>query len=124
VERAIAAAGLDDAIDVPGFVAADRADVALGYGEMMVPPSRREVYGWWSSRRRPGTPSVVVAAPDNAATELIQDGVNGVVAASADPEDFANAMIRVHEGRSATPRQHPRPVARSAAPVHGRLARP
>jgi hypothetical protein len=27
---------------------------------------------------------VVVAAPDNAATELIEEGVNGVVAASAD----------------------------------------
>jgi glycosyltransferase involved in cell wall biosynthesis len=45
-----------------------------------------------------GTPSVVVADPDNAATELIEEGVNGVVAASAAPEDLADAMVRVHEG--------------------------
>jgi glycosyltransferase involved in cell wall biosynthesis len=45
-----------------------------------------------------GTPSVVVADPDNAATELVDEGVNGVVAASAAPDDLADAMVRVHEG--------------------------
>ena len=42
--------------------------------------------GWWSSRPSShGTPSVVVAAPDNAAVELVEEGVNGFVAASDAP---------------------------------------
>ena len=32
-----------------------------------------------------GTPSVVARAPDNAAVELVEDGVNGVIAESASP---------------------------------------
>jgi glycosyltransferase involved in cell wall biosynthesis len=99
VQRAIVAAGLENAIDVPGFVAAERVDAALGHGEMMVLPSRREGYGMVVVEAAArGTPSVVVADPDNAATELIEEGVNGVVAASAAPEDLADAMVRVHEG--------------------------
>jgi glycosyltransferase involved in cell wall biosynthesis len=40
----------------------------------------------------------VVADADNAAVELVQDGVNGVIAASAAPADLAAAIVRVHEG--------------------------
>ncbi len=47
------------------------------------------------------TPAVVVAAPDNAAVELVDDGVNGIVAASADPEAIAEAIVRVHEAGTA-----------------------
>ena len=42
-----------------------------------------------------GTPSVLVRDPDNAATELIEEGVNGYVAASAAPGDLAAAILRV-----------------------------
>ena len=45
-----------------------------------------------------GTPSIVVAGPDNAAVELVTDGRNGYVAPSADPEALAEAILRVHEG--------------------------
>jgi glycosyltransferase involved in cell wall biosynthesis len=44
-----------------------------------------------------GTPSVVVADPDNAATELIAEGVNGFVAASASAQDLAAAILRVRD---------------------------
>ena len=44
-----------------------------------------------------GAPSVVVAGPDNAAAELVEEGVNGVVAASAEPQELADAIVRVHE---------------------------
>ncbi len=44
------------------------------------------------------TPSVVVAGEDNAAVELVEDGVNGVIAASDDPATIAAAIVRVHEG--------------------------
>jgi glycosyltransferase involved in cell wall biosynthesis len=40
---------------------------------------------------------VVVREPDNAAVELVDDGVNGVIAASAAPADLADAIVRVHE---------------------------
>jgi glycosyltransferase involved in cell wall biosynthesis len=45
-----------------------------------------------------GTPSVVVAEPDNAAADLVSDGENGYVAASASPQDLAAAIERVHSG--------------------------
>ena len=44
-----------------------------------------------------GTPSIVVREPDNAAVELVADGVNGVIARSAAVEDLAAAIVRVHE---------------------------
>jgi glycosyltransferase involved in cell wall biosynthesis len=45
-----------------------------------------------------GTPSVVIASEDNAATELVAEGVNGAVAERADAESLADAIVRVHEG--------------------------
>jgi glycosyltransferase involved in cell wall biosynthesis len=45
-----------------------------------------------------GTPSIVVEGPDNAAVELVEDGVNGVVARTADPEELAAAILRVRDG--------------------------
>ena len=98
VVGAVEVAGLQHAVDVPGFVAAERVDDALAHAEMMVLPSRREGYGMVVVEAAArGTPSVVVAAPDNAATELIEEGVNGVIAPSAAPQDLADAMVRVHE---------------------------
>ena len=44
-----------------------------------------------------GTPSIVVAGEDNAATELIVEGVNGTIAADPDPETVAEAIVRIHE---------------------------
>ena len=38
-----------------------------------------------------------MAAPDNAAVELIAEGVNGTIAADADAEAIADAIVRVHE---------------------------
>ena len=68
----------------------------------MVLPSRREGYGMVVVEAAAlGTPSVVVAGPDNAATELVSEGENGYVAPSASPEDLAAAIERVHaEGQA------------------------
>jgi glycosyltransferase involved in cell wall biosynthesis len=84
-----------DFISAPGFVAPDVLDGALGSALCFVLPSQREGYGLVvveSSAR--GVPSVVVAGPDNAATELVEDGVNGFVVASVD--DIAAAIVRVY----------------------------
>ena len=59
-------------------------------------PSTREGYGLVVVEASSvGTPAVVVDAPDNAALELVEDGVNGVVARSAAPDDLAEAILRV-----------------------------
>lgn len=98
VERTVSEHGLQGTVRVHGFVAGDVVDRALGAALCLVLPSRREGYGLIvveaSSR---GTPSVVVADPDNAATELVEEGENGTVAASASREDLAAAIVRVHE---------------------------
>ena len=90
--------GLSEAVTAPGFVPGERVDEALRSALCMVLPSRREGYGLVVVEAAArGTPSVVVSDPDNAATELVSDGENGVVAASAGPEDLADAILRVHE---------------------------
>jgi glycosyltransferase involved in cell wall biosynthesis len=89
--------GLEDALDVPGFVTAERVERALARALCMVLPSSREGYGMVVVEAAAlGTPSVVVAGPDNAATDLVSEGENGYVAASASPEDLAAAIGRVH----------------------------
>ena len=88
--------GLSDVASAPGFVAAEVVEGAIASALCMVLPSRREGYGMVvveASAR--GVPSVVVAAPDNAATELVCEGENGFVAASASAEDLAAAILRV-----------------------------
>jgi glycosyltransferase involved in cell wall biosynthesis len=97
VLRLRAVHGLEDALEVPGFVNGAEIERALGHALCMVLPSSREGYGLVvMEAAHHGTPSVVVAGPDNAALELISDGENGVVAASASPEDLAEAIARVH----------------------------
>ncbi len=107
--------GLDGGFEAPGFVESERVDAALRTALCMVLPSRREGYGLVvveASAR--GTPSVVVADPDNAATELVDDGQNGFVARSAEPEDLADAIVRVHEGGDALRRSTADWFARNA----------
>jgi glycosyltransferase involved in cell wall biosynthesis len=88
--------GLDGALEVHGFVPAERVEEALSRALCMVLPSRREGYGMVVVEAAAlGTPSVVVAAPDNAATDLVDEGENGFVAASASPADLADAIERV-----------------------------
>jgi len=94
----IDAEGLGDVARAPGFVAAEEVERALERALCMVLPSRREGYGLVvveASAR--GVPSIVVADPDNAATELVADGENGFIAASAEPQDLAEAILRVRE---------------------------
>ena len=83
---------------MPGFVATETVDELMGRALCMLLPSRREGYGLVVIEAAArGTPSVVVAGPDNAAVELIEDGVNGVVARSVSPEDLAAAIVRVND---------------------------
>ncbi|HWH44525.1 MAG TPA: glycosyltransferase [Thermoleophilaceae bacterium] len=98
VLEAVERAGLAGVVATPGFVSGERVDAALQDALCMLLPSMREGYGLvvLEAAAR-GTPSVVVSEPDNAATELVEDGVNGFVVPSASPGDLADAIVRAHE---------------------------
>lgn len=99
VRRAATAAGGDDWIDFPGFVSEDELDALMHGALCLVNPSRREGYGLVVVEANAhGTPAVLVADEGNASTELIDDGINGVVARSADAADIAHAIITVASG--------------------------
>ena len=98
VLRAIADHGVGESLSAPGFVPASQIDGALRRAMCMLSTSSREGYGMVvveSSAR--ATPSVVVAGEDNAATELVEDGVNGFVSPDSDAGAIADAIVRVHE---------------------------
>ena len=95
---AIERAGLTDRVTAPGFVDGDVLEHALATALCFVLPSQREGYGLVViESAAQGVPSVVVAGPDNAATELVEEGANGIVAASVRADDLAAAIVRVHE---------------------------
>jgi glycosyltransferase involved in cell wall biosynthesis len=97
VLAAIADHGLAGIVEAPGFVSTEVVEHDLARALCMVLPSSREGYGLVVVEASAnGTPSVVVRGEDNAATELVEDGVNGFVAASAAPEDLAEAIVKVH----------------------------
>jgi len=90
--------GVADVVSAPGFVDAATIDAALGRALCMLSTSRREGYGMVVVEAAArATPSVVVAGEDNAAVELVDDGVNGVVAVDDDPDVVADAILTVHD---------------------------
>lgn len=99
VSRLAVELALDHAVELPGFVATEIVDDHIARAMCMLLPSSREGYGLVVIEAAArGTPSVVVAGADNAAAELIVDGENGFVAASASPDDLAAAILRVRVG--------------------------
>lgn len=85
-------------ISAPGFADGELIDADMRRALCVLLPSEREGYGMVVVEASAhATPSVVASAPDNAAIELVQDGVNGVVAVGADPDAIAAAIVRVHE---------------------------
>lgn len=102
VLAAIAEAGLEDVIDTPGFVDSDTVDAIFAGASCIAQPSSREGYGMVVVEAAArGVPVVVVRAEDNAATELVDDGVNGFVADDATAEELGAALVRAVMGGSA-----------------------
>jgi len=98
VLEAIAAHGVAESLDAPGFVHSAVIDQALGRAMCVLSTSSREGYGMIVIEAAArATPSVVVAGVDNAAVELVEDGTNGVIATAADPETIAAAIERVYD---------------------------
>jgi glycosyltransferase involved in cell wall biosynthesis len=102
LDAAIAEHGLQGIVTARGFTETEIVDQEMRRAMCMLLTSRREGYGLVVVEAAArGTPSVVVAGEDNAATELIEEGVNGFVAPSAEPARIADAIVRVHEAGEA-----------------------
>ncbi|TMK77741.1 MAG: glycosyltransferase [Actinobacteria bacterium] len=100
--RLIREYGLNGAVEAPGFVSAERVHETIARALCLLLPSSREGYGLVVAEAASmGTPSVVVEGPDNAAAELVETGINGIVALSAAPDDLAEAIRLAHEGGDA-----------------------
>ena len=97
--RAAVAAGVADAVRFVGRVPDGELERLLGSAAVLVNPSAREGFGLVVAEAAAhGTPSVVVAGEDNAAAELVVDGENGFVAASAAPDVLGDAIVRAVRG--------------------------
>jgi glycosyltransferase involved in cell wall biosynthesis len=97
LEAAIAEHALGEAVSAQGFAEAAELDAQMSRAMCMLVTSRREGYGLVVVEAAAhGTPSVVVAGEDSAATELIAEGVNGTLAERAEPQAVADAIVRVH----------------------------
>jgi glycosyltransferase involved in cell wall biosynthesis len=98
LDAAIVEHDLQDAVTAPGFAATETVEAEMRRALCMLLPSRREGYGLVVVEAAArATPSIVVAGEDNAATELIEEGVNGAIASRSDPQAVADAIVRVHE---------------------------
>jgi glycosyltransferase involved in cell wall biosynthesis len=89
-------------VSAPGFVEAAVVHDAIARACCLLLPSVREGYGLVVvEASAAGTPSIVVRGRDNAAVELIEEGVNGIVAPTAEPADLAAAIAAVAAGGQA-----------------------
>jgi glycosyltransferase involved in cell wall biosynthesis len=98
LEALVARLGLNGAVELAGVVPEAEVGATMARAACLATASEREGYGLVVVEAAArGTPSVVVAGPENAAADLVEDGRNGAVAPSASPDDLAAALLRVIE---------------------------
>jgi glycosyltransferase involved in cell wall biosynthesis len=91
--------GLDEVVEMIGRVGHDELMRRIAGASVLLHPSEREGYGMVVVEASSlGTPSIVVEGPENAATELVEDGVNGFVVSSPDPGVLGEAIDRAVQG--------------------------
>lgn len=101
VDSAVAAVDGDPWTRRPGFVSQEQLDELMAKAAVLVNPSRREGYGLVVVEASAhGTPVVLVDDPGNAATELVEPGVNGIVAASASASEVGAAIVQAVQAGS------------------------
>ena len=90
--------GLEGSVEAPGFVEREELQLLLRRAACLLAPSLREGFGMAVLEATAlGTPAVVCEAPDNAAAELVEPGVNGELAADPSPEALGEAVVGVLE---------------------------
>jgi len=88
--------GLEESCELVGRVSDAELHELMAGAVALVNPSLREGFGLVVAEAAAfGTPSIVVAAEDNAAADLIVGGVNGIVAKSADPAVLGAAVVAI-----------------------------
>lgn len=98
VRAEIERVGAGEFVTLPGFVSSEELEDGLATAACLVHPSEREGYGMVVIESSCiGTPVVVVAGEDNAAVELVEQGQNGEVSASIDPDELGETITRVVE---------------------------
>jgi glycosyltransferase involved in cell wall biosynthesis len=96
LEATITREGVREAVITRGFVSEQEVEQKMRRALCLLLPSRREGYGLVVvEAARWGTPSIVVAGEDNAATELVEQGRNGFVAQSSNAQAIADAIVKV-----------------------------
>jgi len=96
VMRRIGELGLHGAIKAPGFVSPEELEALYRRAGCVLSPSLRDGYGMVVAEAAArGVPVVVCPGPDNAAAERVLNGVNGCVAATAEPDDIGAAVVDV-----------------------------
>jgi glycosyltransferase involved in cell wall biosynthesis len=91
--------GLTHAASFPGRRPEEEISAVFARAACVATASEREGYGLIVvEAAAQGTPSVVVAGPDNAATELVHEGVNGAIAVDESAEEVGGALLRVLDG--------------------------
>ncbi|MDQ3672591.1 MAG: glycosyltransferase family 4 protein [Actinomycetota bacterium] len=96
IEALVRELGLTSAVRLLGQRPEAEVAAAIARAACLVTASEREGYGLVVVEAAArGTPCVVVAGPENVATELVADDVNGVVSPDASPEALALALARV-----------------------------
>jgi glycosyltransferase involved in cell wall biosynthesis len=98
IEDLIRRTRLNGAVQLLGKRPEDEVDAAIARSACLATASEREGYGLVVVEAAAhGTPSVIVAGPENAAVELVTDDVNGIVAPRATAESLADAIVRAVE---------------------------
>jgi glycosyltransferase involved in cell wall biosynthesis len=93
--------GLEEVVEMPGRVSHEQVMTTVAAASCLLHPSEREGYGLAVVESVSlGTPAVLVRGPENASTDLIEDGVNGFVVETADPQVMANAVVAAVQGGS------------------------
>jgi glycosyltransferase involved in cell wall biosynthesis len=94
--RRIAELDLEGVVTLEGPIAHREVIAALAGASALLLPSEREGYGLVVVEAiAQGTPAIVARGPENAAVELIEPGVNGLVADSAQPLELAAAIVEL-----------------------------
>ena len=99
IETLVHKLGLGASVRMPGKVSEDELERTLGRAACLATASEREGYGRVIVEAAAhGTPSVVVRGQENAALELVHEGINGAIGASAAAWDLADAILAVVDG--------------------------
>ena len=98
VEQLVRRLGLEDKVAIRGFVPPEEVERRIARSLCLVLPSQREGYGMVVVEAAArGVPSIVVAGPDNAAVELIEEGENGYVCPEPSADALAATILKVRD---------------------------